>query len=348
MKILYHIPSLESVYAGRFIYEGYKEAFIKRGHDFRSLTSAENMSKVIEEFNPDIFLYSLNRYSLLSIDLEKLKKYRNKGLIVFAQIKPWKKQGLQFESSDLENDTYIRDLITNGVAGDIFHHWIEQEDECMKGFEENTKKKFHTIILAANTKVYFPDFDSKYKSDICYVGSNLPDKKDFFKERFTTLFQKYDFKVYGSDWNIKDKVLGYSQKAGQLLNIDFLKKIRKIKISTDQERKIYSSSTISLNVHEIHQRQFGSDFNERTFKIIACKGFEIADNVKVLRKYFNEDELVIGENKEDWINKVEYYLKNPDKRLPIIERGYNKVIKEHTYLNRVDQIINIYKKAIKE
>lgn len=346
MKILYHIPSLETVYAGKFIYEGYRDAFINKGHDFKTITSSDNFENVLKDFKPDIFLYSLNRYSLKSIDLNLLKKYRKEGLVSFVQIKPWKKQNNQFEGGDLENDYYLKNLIIDGTAGDIFHHWIEKDDICMEGFEKTTKKKFNTIILAANTKVYYPDIDNNYKSEICYVGSNLSDKRKFFEERFNPLFKKYNFIVSGSDWTIKDRYTGYAQKIGQFFNIGFLKNLRKIKISSDHERKLYSNSVISLNVHEEHQRKYGSDFNERTFKIIACRGFEISDNVKALRKYFEPDELIIGENKDDWFDKIDYFTKNPDKRIKIIEKGFNKVINHHTYFNRVDQIVDLYSSFI--
>ena len=137
-------------------------------------------------------------------------------------------------------------------------------------------------------------------------------------------------------------MLGYLQKVGQYFNIESLKHIRKIPLSIDGERKVYSSSIISLNIHEDHQRKFGSDFNERTLKIIACGGFEICDNVRIIRKYFNEHELVIAEDTKDWFEKIDYYIKNPEKRLPIIEAGRSKVLTKHTYHNRVEQIINLY------
>ena len=70
MKILYQIPSLETVYAARFIYEGYKNAFLDLKHEFRPLTSNDSMSEILDEFKPDIFITSLNQYYLKFINLE--------------------------------------------------------------------------------------------------------------------------------------------------------------------------------------------------------------------------------------------------------------------------------------
>lgn len=348
MKVLYNIPSLETIYAARFIYEGYKDAFLDLGHEFRPYTSKDfaNLEKILEEFQPDIFISSLHRYSLKFLDLELLKKHRDKGMVFFNQIIPWKAQNSQMAGGDLENDKYLVDLIKKGLAGDVFFHWIEQDDPSMAGFEKVTGYPFHTIILAANKKNFFPEYDEKFKADISYIGSYLGTKREYIKKHLIPLMKKYDVKTYGGDWDTKSRFLGYVQKAGQFLNIEPLKKVRKLSLGLEDARKVYASTLISPNIHEDHQRKFGSDFNERTFNIIASGGFEISDNVRALRKYFNEDELVIAENTDDWFEKVDYYIKNPEKREPIIEAGMKKVSDLHTYHNRVAQIEQIYKDFI--
>lgn len=347
MKILYHIPCLETVYAGRFIYQGYKDAFLDLGHKFRPFTSNDNLKVILDEYQPDIFITSLNKYNLKFLDLEMLKKQRKtKGMVLFSQIRPWHYQTNAFGAQALKNKPKLIQLIKQGLAGDIFFHWLEQDDPSMDGFTSTTGYPFYTILLAANTKKYFPDYDEEYRTDISYVGSRLSSKKQLFKQYLNPLFKKYDCKVYGSDWSLSNRLIGYVQKFGQYFNIGFLKGIRKLPVSVESERKIYSSSIISLNIHEPHQRKFGSDFNERTLKIPASGGFQICDNVAVLKKYFNENELVIAENTNDWFEKIDYYIKNPEKRLPIIKAGRKKVLENHTYHHRVQQIIDIYNNFI--
>jgi len=341
MRILYHIPSPETVYAARFIYEGYRDAFLDLGHKFIPLTSSNNLKKTLEKYKPDIFISALNDYYLKFLDLDLIKSYRKKGMVYFNQIGLWNLKVNQFGGQSIKSRKDYCALITKGLAGDIFFNYFQPDDPEMDGFTKTTGFPFYTVLLAANTKQYFYEKDQKLTSDISFVGSLLPDKKEFVKKHLLPLMKKYDVNVYGSDWSLKDKLLGYVQKAGQYFNIEPLKKLRRLKLSVDSERKIYSSSRISLNIHENHQRQNGKDFNERTFKIIACRGFEICDNVKVIRKYFSEKELIIAKNTQDWFEKIEYYLKNPQKRTPIIKAGYQKIIKYHTYKNRVEQLIAI-------
>jgi len=341
LTVLYQIPFLETVYALRFVYDGYRTAFGDRGHKFRPLTAGDNLEEVLDSYQPDILITILNKYYLKFLDLELLKKYRKKGLVVFNQIRPWKHQTSQFGAQALESKPGLIKLIKNGLAGDILFHWLEQDDPAMEGFTETTGYPFYTILMAADVNKYYHDYDEEYQADISFVGSCLPTKRDFIKKHVFPLMKKYNVRVYGVDWTLTSRMLGYIQKAGQYFNIKPLIGIRKVPLLAD--RKVYSSSTISLNIHENHQRKFGSDFNERTFKIPASGGFEICDNVKVIRKYFNEDELVVAENTADWFEKIDYYIRNPEKRIPIIEAGRRKVLREHTYHNRVKQIIQIYK-----
>ena len=54
--------------------------------------------------------------------------------------------------------------------------------------------------------------------------------------------------------------------------------------------------------------------------------------------------MIIAKDKNDWFDKIDYYIKNPKKRTPIIEAGRTCVLKEHAYHNRVNQQIAIYKR----
>lgn len=342
MRVLYQIPSLETVYAARFIYEGYKDAFEDLGHDFRPLTGQDDLRRVLDEFQPDILISSLNFYNLRFLDLELLRRYRDRGMVLFNQVRPWQQQANQPGAAGLSESRDLVKLIRSGLAGDVFFHYMEQDDPSMEGFEKGTGYPFHTVLLAANTRKFFFDHDSRFAAQVSFVGSYLPDKREFLRRHVVPLTRRYDVRLYGSDWTLGDRLLGYVQKAGQLLNIGPLKQVRGLKLGLEDERKVYSSSTVSLNVHEEHQRRYGGDFNERTLKILASGGFEICDSVRILRKYFTPDELVIAEDTADWFEKIDHFVRNPEERLPYIEAGRAKVLAEHTYHNRVGQLLDMY------
>lgn len=133
------------------------------------------------------------------------------------------------------------------------------------------------------------------------------------------------------------------QRVWQYFNIDILSRIQKPKLSLDIERIIYSSADISLNIHERQQKRFWWDCNERLFKIPACWWFQITDDVACIHKYLEDGkEIVIAKDKDDRFAKIDYYMSHPEERAKIAEAGRKRVLKDHTYNNRVEQILNIY------
>ena len=341
------MPSLDTIYAQRTIYYGFKNAFESMGHKFYTFTSNDNLKKVLNEVNPDIFMTATHFYYQKYLDLKLLDIYRRNGLFMLTKIDFWNSPILKYrinEAASLKHEKNKIDMIKSGLLGDVFYHVIEQGDPRMEGFYEETSKRFETIPLAADKTIMYYDFDRSFECDITYIGTNLPQKKIFFKERLFPLYNMYNLKIYGQDWKFYEKLLGLMQRTGQYYNIKLLEKIQKPKLKLEDERKIYSSAKISVNIHEDYQRRFGGDVNERFFKILACKGFQITDHVNWIDKYFDSNEIVCAKTKEEWFGKIDHFLDNPEKRKKIAKNGCNKVLKHHTYHNRVNQILQIYKR----
>ncbi len=346
MKILYHFPSPDTTNAYRTIYNGFKNAFIDLGHEFYVLTADGNLENILRDVNPDIFITSSHFFYQKYLDYDLLKKYRDRGMIVFTKIDFWNSPfGVTSfnEAKSLKNDYKTVSLIKKNLLGDVFFHVVEQGDERMSGFKEATGFDYYTIPLAADKIVLKNEFDSKFKADISFVGTYLSQKKLFFENYVFPLKEKYRLKIYGQNWSRYERFVNFIQKIGQYFNIPYLKSVIKPKLSLEDEGKIYNSSLISINVHEDYQKKYGGDCNERTFKIPLSGGFEICDDVACIRKYFKEgEEIVIAKDREDWFNKIKYYIENPRERDNIIKRGMDRVLCDHTYHNRAKQILDIY------
>ncbi|MDD5731927.1 MAG: glycosyltransferase [Patescibacteria group bacterium] len=346
MKIAYHMPNPDSLNAYRTIYNGFKNAFFDLGHEFSTFTANDNLADFLEKNKPDIFFTATHFYYKKFLDFDLLKKYRDLGMKVFVKIDFWDSpmnKGRINEAKSLKDDIDTVKLIKKELYGDIFYHVVEQGDGRMKGFEAETGYKYHTIPLAADKIVLKDIFEERFKVDISFIGTYLPQKKDFFNSYLFPLKNRYNTRIYGQDWSFGDRFIGLVQKIGQFFNIPIVKSLRKPKLQLEDEGKIYKSSLVSVNIHEDYQRKFGGDCNERTFKIPLCGGFEIVDGVACIGKYFKEgEEIIIAKDEKDWFEKIDYYIKNPEKRLPIIEAGKKRVLAEHTYHNRVEQIMGIY------
>jgi len=346
MKIAYHIPHPNSLNAYRTIYNGFKNAFVDMGHEFYTFTADDDLEDFLAKNKPDIFLTATHFYYKKFLDFAILQKYRDLGMKVFVKVDFWNSpinSGRINEAKSLKDDKDTVQLIKNGIYGDVFYHVVEQGDKRMDGFERETGYKYHTIPLAADKIALKDIFVEKFKSDVTYIGTYLPQKKEIFKNYLFPLKKKYDIKIYGQDWTFMDRSIGFIQKIGQYFNIPVVKSLRKPKLQLGDEGKIYKSSIVSVNIHEDYQKEFGGDCNERTFKIPFCGGFEITDDVACIHKYFKVgEEIIMAKDKKDWFDKIDYYIKNPEKRLAVIAAGKKRVLADHTYHNRVGQIIGIY------
>ncbi|MDO9385849.1 MAG: glycosyltransferase [Thiobacillus sp.] len=346
MKILYQLPSADTIYAGRTIYHGYKNAFIDLGYEFYTMTADDDSRQVLETFQPDIFITSLSPYYLKFLDIDAVLARKKVGMRVFVNTPFWNSPLSNLRVNETpslsSNKEHIR-LIRSGF-GDVYYNVCEQDSVLMDGFEEATGYKFQTLALAADKISLKPIFDEHFHADVSFIGTYLPEKRHFFDQYVIPLGKRYNLKLYGQDWTIGDRMLGWAQRGGQYFNIPPLSSIRKPKLKLEDEAKIYASSTVSINVHEDFQKRIGTDCNERTFKIPFSGGFEITDDVACIRKYFKEDEeIVIAKNQDDWFDKIEFFIRNPEKRIPIIVAGKKRVLAEHTYHHRVTEMLRWYR-----
>lgn len=346
MKIAYHQPSMDVIYAHRVIYHGFKNAFEDMGHIFSTYTAGMSLEDFLEENKPDIFITASHFFWRKQLDYDVLKKARNRGMKVFVRIDFWNSPFLAYrvnEAPSMKNDAAAISLIKTGMMGDIFFHVSEQNDPRLEGFQETTGYPYYTIPLAADAIIMRRAEESRFQADISFIGTNLPQKRTYFKEWLRPLGKKYNLRIYGQDWTIGNRLLGHIQRAGQYFNIPYIKSLRKPPLQLDDEAKIYSSSQILVNIHEDYQRHYGKDCNERTFKILACGGFEITDDVECIRKYYKEGkEIVVAKDKYDWFKKIDYYMKNPDEAKKIAKAGQARTLKDHTYHNRAQQIIDLF------
>lgn len=344
-RIAYHMPYPTTIYAHRYIFEGFKNAFKDMGHEFYIFTPDDDLEEFLETYKPDLFITASHFFYRKSLDYNILKKYREKGMVLLTKIDFWtspiNKNRIN-EAPSMKDDKVTLDLIMSEKLGDYYFSTSSQNDGRMKGFTEYTGKTFITIPLAADKISLIPAFDKKFESDIAFLGTNLPQKRKFFKEWLFPLGQDYKLKLYGQDWNFIDKYIGMATKVGQYFNIPYLKSLQKPKLQFGDEAKIYSSAKISVNLHEDYQREFGGDCNERTFKIPLCGGFEISDDVSVIREYFVEDkEIIIAKDKEDWFKKIKYFTEHPDEAREIAKAGQRRALKDHTYHNRAQQMLDL-------
>jgi spore maturation protein CgeB len=328
MRVLYYIPHTITVGADHWIYRGWKCAFEDLGHRFYELTAMDDWDEKLLSVRPDLLF--IPNFINLPKRRETLRRARMDGVRVFLVV-DWPMR-----------EEEVRVIKEENIADVYFG---EREPESMVGFESATGRQYCLIPNAANRLVHYPTAASpKYDYDLVYLGAYLPKKKKMIEEILYPLRKKYRVGIFGSCWTLKDNVLRAWQKvcrkAGLMKIANWINVLR-VSVPENEENLLYSSARISVNFHE--READGSQphyiLNQRTFHIPACGGFEICDDVPALKKYFREDEVVIGKDPDDWFEKVEYYLKHEKERKAIQHKGTARALKDHMYHNRVETVI---------
>lgn len=102
---------------------------------------------------------------------------------------------------------------------------------------------------------------------------------------------------------------------------------------------VYKSSKINLN---ITLRSITSGIPLRAFEIMGAGGFLLTNYQPEFDDYFisNED-YVFYESPDDMMEKIEYYLSHDKERIEIARNGFEKTLKEHSFVDRVGIILEI-------
>ncbi len=99
---------------------------------------------------------------------------------------------------------------------------------------------------------------------------------------------------------------------------------------------VFNSAKINLN---ISLKSIVNGIPLRAMDIMGSKGFLLSDYQPDFLEHFVPDEdFVYYDSYEDLMAKVDYYLSHEKERLEIAENGYQKVLKEHSYENRIDEM----------
>jgi len=334
VRVLYHIPYPDGLGADRWICEGWREGFRALGHEFDLLTAGHPLSERAGTARPDVFFTAIN---LIDLERERttLRMMRDRGTKVLL----WVHWPLEARIDPRRAEVLKRDDVADVYFG-------EREPEQMVPFQEETGKRYLVIPNAANPALHFPVAPvPRYRYDIVYLGANLRKKRWFAERILRPLGRKYRVGVFGPGWSIRDQALRAGARAcrmGGAFPIARAIDRARITVPPEAERALYSSATVALNFHE--REDDGSQphyiVNQRTFKIPACGGFQICDEVPAIRKYFADDEVVLVPlDPAEWMARIEYFLSHEREREAISTRGAERARREHLSTHRVKSVL---------
>ena len=105
----------------------------------------------------------------------------------------------------------------------------------------------------------------------------------------------------------------------------------------DELPLFYNLCTINFNATSF---QMGAAVNQRVFDVPACGAFLLTDHQEALDEAFHiGKEVVVFEDPEEIPDLVRFYLDNPQARRVIAASGRKRVLREHTYRHRLQQVV---------
>ena len=347
------ILSLEYGQAFKYITEGWKNVFEATGHQWAWLNGDKPAFDAFNEFEPDIFLGTT--YDLDRAVVKCIKQRPNMAVVLKGQnwgpldkeiknggpipAKTYDKSYAQTnqERVDNEADTPVgvsdereqericglREQIDNKMLVYNLYHKNRMK-ETMGYWDDHGVETIDMQPAADHFKHQPASKIDMLESDISFIGGYWAYKGINIDQYLLPLcypIGKYNIKIFGyHEWPVP-QFLGPIQD--HIMN------------------NVYCCAKICPNVSEPHANEFGFEVNERVFKLSACKAFCLSDHIdSLVEDIFTDGEMPTAKSPQEFHEKIDYYLSNPQSRQDHAERCYETVMKNHTYCHRVANLLS--------
>jgi len=105
---------------------------------------------------------------------------------------------------------------------------------------------------------------------------------------------------------------------------------------------IYGATAVNFNATSM---QMKAAVNQRVFDVPAAGGFLLTDFKEQLAEVLEPGkETVCYHHPEEIPELVRYYLDRPEARLRIVERGRARILREHTYRHRIQEMLAVLRR----
>ncbi|MBE0603590.1 MAG: glycosyltransferase [Deltaproteobacteria bacterium] len=227
---------------------------------------------------------------------------------------------------DFRHMGYWRDL-----APKYDYFFTIQEGELLDRLREAGARNVAFLPMAASPDVHrkvelSPGEIQEFGGDVSFVGAGYYNRRRLF-EGLVDL----DFRIWGNEWESCPALKDFLQRDGA-------------RVDTEDIVKIFNASRININLHSSSYHEGvnpdGDFVNPRTFEIAACGGFQLVDSRSGLPGFFRVgEEVACFDDLDDLRAKIVRYLADPEERKAVAERGRRRVLRDHTYERRMEEMI---------
>src|SRR5204862_2109161 len=167
---------------------------------------------------------------------------------------------------------------------------------------------------------------AEYASEVAFVGAGYRNRRLAFRRFLDT-----DVRIWGSDWAGAADLARVVQRGGA-------------RITTEESVRIFNAVDVNLNLHSstwldgVDPR--GDFVNPRTFEIAAAGAFQLVDTRALLPSLFVPGvEAVTFSDAAELRGLVAHWLGRPEERAEIAAAGRARVLREHTYRDRMEALL---------
>ncbi len=261
--------------------------------------------------------------------LEKLNFKKNKYLPLACDPSLFKSNQQNRHTIDVG---FIGSSMGNNFLNDIKRKFIWQDNferlsktAAQKLLENHVPNIWNLIQKTAqNLHIEIPFTDDRNRTWLCshvIHTASMISRKSIVKS-----LENFPFEIFGDPKGWQD-LIGNKFKVHP--NIDYRLGLC----------KAYQEIAININITSC---QMPTAVNQRVFDVPMSGSFIINDNQKDMHDLFEiGKEAIVYNDPEDLKNKIKFYLASPHKREDISLNARKRILKEHTYLHRLDTITRI-------
>ena len=315
MKILFFAPESDRPNGeGAYGYHNIRAPLLAMGHeiidvDFRGELKrigrdelGRHVRALIDRERPDIFLHMVFEDELAPEIARDISQHTSTISVAFFSDDDWR---LDHSLGVIPH--YNVGLTTAKQAVPIYQR---------AGFS-------HVILTqyAANTDLYHPLDGVPRRYDVAFVGQayrGRPEMIAWLRERGV------DVRVWGQGWERVPALRGCA--GGFLPHAELL--------------NVFAASKIVLGMSWTSDAK-ALQIKGRIFEYAAAGAFQLSTQDDRLADYFDVGrEIVLYRNQEDLLEKIRHYLAHEEERTAIAGAAHARVLKEHTWTQRFEQIFD--------
>lgn len=296
-----------------FLRSGYQVQFFDYMEETKRLGKDgmnRELLRVAQEFAPDVAVVSLYTDQFVPETFQELRKITK--TLCFFHDDMWRREFSRFwaphfdyfSSSDFESERKYKKLGLNHIIHFPF---------------------------GVNHALYKPE-DTEKKYDVSFVGQWHP-----YREWLINRLRKAGFSV---------KVAGFRWPGGPVSQEEMVRIFNQSKINLNLSNSAswdvrFLVSSPKAAYTRLRAKKDVEQLKARHFEINACKAFQLSYYVDGLERCYRVgEEIGVFISPDDLIEKVRYYLANPELVEQIAVAGYQRTLLAHTYAQRFENVFN--------